>query len=318
MLRYGLRRLLLVIPVLVGITFIVFALLAFAPGDYLSLALSSGISDPGTLARIRDELGLDLPWLARYGQYMGNLLRGDLGHSIVFGQSVTEQIMQALPNTLVLTVASMLFAVTISLGAGVLSAARRNTVFDYGAMVVAVAGVSIPSFWLGLLLILLFNLKLQWLPIGGGGTASISSEGLWGFLRYLVLPAVTLGSELAAILTRLTRNTLLDVLSEDYIRTARAKGVAGHVVLYKHALRNALLPVVTTAGIQFGGLLGGAVIIETIFSWPGMGLLTINAIQQRDIPVVQGTVLVFTAFFVLVILLTDLLYTVIDPRIHYD
>lgn len=317
MLSFIVKRLLLMIPVLLGISFITFALLAFAPGDYLSLAFSSGAVNPEGLARIKAELHLDEPWFTRYLHYLGDLLRGDMGNSIVFGQPVVAQILAALPNTLVLTGASLLFALLVALVAGVLAGARPNTAVDYVASTLSVVGVAMPNFLLGLLLLLLFSLKLQWLPIGGGGLGNLSG-GLWVFLSFLVLPVVTLGTELSAILTRLTRNTLLEVLGEDYIRTAKAKGVGYFATLYKHALRNAALPLVTTAGLQFGGLLGGAVIIETIFSWPGMGILTINAIQQRDLPMIQGAVLIFAALFVLVVLLTDLLYSLIDPRIQYE
>lgn len=314
MAQYIVRRLLLMLPVLLGISFITFALLAFAPGDSISLMLSSGTANPDALARIRETLQLDQPWYVRYLTYIGKLFQGDLGRSVVFDLPVAQQIAQAFPNTMVLTAGAMLLALLIAVMAGVTSAARRNTVVDYGVMVMAIAGVSMPSFWLGLLMIILFGLKLQWLPIGGGGIGS----GLADLATHLVLPVLTLGAELAAILTRLLRNNLLDILSEDYVRTARAKGLANRIVLYKHALRNALLPLVTTAGLQTGALLGGAVIVETIFSWPGMGSLAVTAIQQRDLPVIQGTVLVFALCFMVVVLLTDLLYAWIDPRIRYD
>ncbi len=316
MLRYLARRFLLMIPVLLGITFIVFALLAFAPGSFVSLMLSSGVVNPDAIARVRDELGVNQPWIIRYVHYLAALAHGNLGRSIVFDQPVAQQIAQAFPNTVILTVAATVFALSVAVAAGTVSAIKRNTLLDYAAMIVAVGGVSVPSFWLGLMLLLAFGLGLHWLPIGGGGAAG--GRGGWEFLSHLILPAVTLGAELAALLTRLIRNTLLDVLSEDYIRTARAKGLAGFRVVSRHALKNALLPVVTTVGVQFGALLGGAVIVETIYSWPGMGLLTVNAIQQRDLPVVQGAVLVFAICFVLVVLLTDLAYVAIDPRVHYQ
>jgi ABC-type dipeptide/oligopeptide/nickel transport system permease component len=245
---------------------------------------------------------------------MTGLLQGDLGQSITSGRSVSAQIAQRLPNTLLLTFSAMLLALLIALPVGIISAARRNRPEDYASMMFALVGVSMPSFWLGLVLIIIFGLELRWLPIRGIGSLE---NGLWDFVRHLILPAITLGTALAAILTRLTRNAILDVLSEDYIRTAKAKGLKPSPILFKHALRNALLPVVTTAGLQFGALLGGAVIIETIFSWPGMGLLTINAIRQRDLPVIQGAVLVFALCFMIVTLLTDMLYTLINPRIRY-
>lgn len=314
MLTYILRRLALTIPVLIGITFIVFALLAFAPGDAISLMLGTEAANPEIIERRRAELGLDKPWLQQYTDYMGRLLRGDLGRSFTYGTPVNTMVAERLPNTLVLTVASMIVALLIALPLGTLSAVERNTVWDYSAMFISMAGVSMPNFWLGLLLIITFGLELRWLPIRGLGDIS---DGLWQYLRHLILPAVTLGTSLAAILMRLTRNSMLDVLGEDYIRTARAKGLSGRPVIFKHALRNALIPVVTTAGVQFGALLGGAVVVETIFSLPGLGLLAINAIQARDIPVIQGSVLVFSLCFVLVTLLVDLLYAVINPRVRY-
>ena len=314
MLNYIGRRLLLMIPVLLGITFIDFSLVSMAPGDVISLMLSSESANPANVARMKVELGLDKPWYVQYAHYMTRLAHGDLGRSIMFHRPVLQQIGNSFPNTLLLTLAALIVALAISLPAGVVSASRRNTAADYGAMFLAVAGVSMPSFWLGLVLMLVFGLHLHWLPIGGIGSLR---NGVWDFVSHLILPAVTLGSALAAILTRLTRNSLLDVLAQDYVRTARAKGVASRLVLYKHALRNAVLPVVTTAGLQFGALLGGTVVIETIFSWPGMGLLTVTAIKQRDLPVIQGAVLVFAACFVVVMLLTDLIYVVIDPRIRY-
>jgi ABC-type dipeptide/oligopeptide/nickel transport system permease component len=317
MIFFLLKRLLMMIPVLIGISFITFALLAFAPGSYISLALSSGISSPETLARVREQLHLDEPWLLRFGHYLWDVLHGDLGQSIVIRQPVAALIWSALPNTLVLAASSVLLALIVSLIAGGLAGSRPNTIVDYLASGISVLGVALPSFWLGLMLILFFSLNLQWLPLGGGGTSNLSG-GLWNFISYLIMPTIALGSELTAILTRLTRSALLDVMGEDYIRTARAKGVSPTKVLYKHALRNAALPLITTTGIQFGALLGGAVIIETIFSWPGMGLLTVTAIGQRDLPMIQGCVLVFAALFVLSVLITDLLYVLVDPRVHYE
>ena len=317
MLIYVLKRLLLTIPVLLGISFVTFALLAFAPGDYLSLALSSGAANPEGLARLQEELGVGEPWFTRYLHYVGQVLQGDLGQSLVFGQPVAEQILAALPNTLWLTCAALLLSLLLALILGVLAAMKPNSALDYLASALSALGVAVPGFWLGLLLILAFSLNLRWLPLGGGGIGNLSG-GIWAFVSFLILPTVTLSAELTAILTRLIRSALLDALGEDYIRTARAKGVGTFSMLYKHALRNASLPLITTAGLQFGGLLGGAVIVETIFSWPGMGVLTLNAITQRDLPMIQGAVLVFSALFVLVVLITDLLYTLVDPRIAYE
>jgi ABC-type dipeptide/oligopeptide/nickel transport system permease component len=277
--------------------------------------LGTEAANPASVERLRRELGLDRPWYAQYGLYLARLTQGDLGRSIVFHRPVSQAIRGTFPATVLLAVSAEAIALLIAVPAGVAAAARRNTAVDYLSTAAAVAGVSAPSFWIGLMAILIFGLRLQWLPIGGVGTLR---DGLWSFASHLVLPSLALGAALAAILARLTRNTLLDVLAQDYIRTARAKGLERAGVLYKHALRNAMLPIVTTAGLQFGSLLGGAVVIETIFSWPGMGLLAVTAIRQRDLPVIQGSVLVFATCFVLVTLLTDLAYAVIDPRIQYD
>lgn len=314
MLSYIARRLIVAIPVLLGISFITFALLTFAPGDAISLMLGSETVNVANVERLRHDLGLDRPWYVQYVNYMLGLVQGDLGKSITSQQPVARQILERFPNTLLLTVSSMLLALLIAIPAGIVSAARRNRPEDFGAMLFAMLGVAMPNFWLGLVLIIVFGLELRWLPIRGIGDLS---KGLWDFLSHLILPAITLGTALAAILTRLTRNAMLDVLAEDYVRTARAKGAKTPRILFKHALRNAIMPVVTTAGLQFGALLGGAIIVETIFSWPGLGLLSINAIRQRDLPTVQGSVLVFALCFMAVTLLVDVLYSVINPRIRY-
>ncbi len=315
MLRYISRRLLLAVPVLFGITFIVFALVSLTPGDAISLMLGSESANPANVERLRQELGLDQPWYVQYVDYMSRLLRGDLGRSITYGRPVADQIAQRFPNTLLLACSASLLAVGIGLPLGVLAAARRNTPVDHAATTGAILGVSLPNFWLGLVLLLAFGMRLRWLPIRGMGDLD---RGLWHFVSHLILPSVTLGVALAALLTRLTRSSVLDVLGEDFIRTCRAKGLPGWVVLFKHTLRNALLPVLTALGMQFGTLLGGAVIVETIFSWPGMGSLAVTAIRQRDLPVIQGTVLVFALSFMVVTLVTDLLYALVDPRIRYE
>lgn len=314
MLAYLIRRLVAMVPVLLGIAFITFALISFAPGDAIRLMLGSESANVENVERLRTELGLDLPWYDQFVRYLGGLVQGDLGTSITSRQPVADQIWQRFPNTLLLTAASLVVALLIAVPLGVLAAANHNKPADYAAMGFAMVGVAMPNFWLGLLLLILFGLELRWLPIRGIGSMD---DGLWQWARHLILPAVTLGTSLAALLTRLTRNTMLDVLGEDYVRTARSKGARTRTVLYRHALRNALLPIVTTAGLQFGALLGGAIIIETIFSWPGLGLLSINAIRQRDLPTMQGSVLVFAACFMLVTLITDLLYAAINPRIRY-
>jgi len=312
--RYVARRLLLTVPVLLGISFVVFAMVSLAPGDAINIMLGSETANPANVERLRRELGLDRPWYVQYVDYMQRLLRGDLGQSFTYRRPVAEQIRERFPNTLLLTAGACVFALAVALPLGTAAAARRNGLVDFVSRMVAMLGVSLPSFYLGLLLIIWFGLELRWFPIRGIGNWE---DGLWPFLRHLVLPSVTLGSSLAAFLTRLTRSALLETLAADYIRTARAKGLAELRVLFRHGLRNALLPVVTAFGLQFGALLGGAVVVETIFSWPGMGLLAVTAIRQRDIPVIQGTVLVFAVCFVVVTLIVDLLYAWIDPRIRY-
>jgi len=258
---------------------------------------------------------LDQPWYVRYGTYLGNLFRGNLGLSIASRAPIGESVRQFLPNTMLLAFSSMIVALLIAIPVGIVSATKRNSLLDYGALTLAMFGVSMPSFWLGLMLMLVFGLQWRILPIYGMGDWS---NGPWDIIRHLILPSLTLGAGMAALLVRLTRASLLQVLSQDYIRTARSKGLRQGVVLYKHGLRNSLLPVVTTAGLQFGRLLGGAFIVESIFSWPGMGKYALYAINVRDYPVIQATTLVFALSFVVVTLLVDVAYTVIDPRIRYD
>jgi peptide/nickel transport system permease protein len=313
--RYIIRRLLTTIPVLLGITFIVFAMVSLAPGDAINLMLGSESANVANIERLRAELGLDKPWYEQYWRYMKGLFTGDMGRSIVYRRPAADMIRERFANTVILTVSSMLFALAISIPLGVAAASRRRSWIDYGATTLAMLGVSLPGFYLGLLLIILFGVNLGWLPIRGMASRSAS---LATYIRHLILPSVTLGSGLAGILTRLTRSSVLEALSQDYVRTARAKGVHQRTVLYKHALRNAMLPVATTFGMQFGGLLGGAAIIETIFSWPGVGMLAVNAVKARDIPLIQGTTLVFALSFVLVTLVVDIVYVLIDPRIRYE
>lgn len=315
MTRYIIRRLLTTIPVLLGITFIVFAMVSLAPGNAINLMLGSESANAANIERIRAELGLDKPWYEQYWRYMKGLFTGDMGRSIVYRRPAADMIRERFSNTVILTVSSTLFALVISIPLGVAAAARRRSWIDYGATTLAMLGVSLPGFYLGLLLIILFGVNLGWLPIRGMASRSAS---LATYIRHLILPSITLGSGLAGILTRLTRSSVLEALSQDYVRTARAKGVHQQKVLYKHALRNALLPVATTFGMQFGSLLGGAAIIETIFSWPGVGMLAVNAVKARDIPLIQGTTLVFAISFVLITLVVDIVYVLIDPRIRYE
>ena len=302
--RWILRRLLTLVPVLLGVTFLSFLLLYVVPGDPVQ-AVAGERYDEAVLAELREELHLDDPLLLRYGRFLAGLLRGDLGVSYVSREPVSEAIAATFPNTLRLALASMLVAVVLGVGLGTAAAARPGSWLDRIAMVLASAGISVPVFWLGMVLIFLFSVKLHWLPPSGFGEGS---------LRHLVLPAITLGTASAALIARMTRASLLEVLGQDYIRTARAKGLHPARVLLVHGLRNALLPVVTVVGNDFGSYLSGSVLTEMIFAWPGLGRYTLEAVARRDLPAIQGAILVMALAFVLVNLLVDLSYAWIDPR----
>jgi peptide/nickel transport system permease protein len=304
--NYIVRRLLLTIPVIWGVSTLVFLFIHFIPGDPVQVMLGES-ARAADVEKLRHGLGLDRPLLEQYLNFMQGLLTGNLGVSIHGGQPILPTILQRLPATLELTVAAMGVALLLSIPLGVISAAKQYSLFDNGSMFIALLGISIPSFWLGPLLIILFAVNLNWLPVSGRGT--------W---LHLILPAVTLGIHLMAILTRMTRSSVLEVLHEDYITTARSKGLREQVVIFKHALRNALIPVITIIGFQCGALLSGALITETIFAWPGLGRLTITAIQKRDYPLVQGCVLVIALSYIFINLLTDLAYAWADPRIRFD
>ena len=304
MLRQLLTRLLYTLPVLWLVVSVVFLLIHLVPGDPILQMLGEGA--PATdVAATRHAYGLDLPLGQQYLHYWNGVLHGDLGPSIRFNQSVSRLIAQRYPFTLQLTVAALLVAIAISIPAGVRSAERRGRWDDKLLSVVSLFGLSFPNFALGPILILFFAIKLGLLPVSGSGS-----------LAHLVLPAITMGSALAAILTRMVRTSMLEELSQDYIRTARAKGLSERVVIYRHALRNAMLPVLTVLGLQFGALLAGAIVTEKIFSWPGIGRLTLDAIGNRDYYLVQGGILAIGLTYVMVNFLTDLLYSVANPRIR--
>lgn len=308
MLRYSLGRLVSTIPVLLGVTLLVFAMTALTPGDPVIALLgesAQGVSAE-TVAELRGQLGLDKPLPQQYVEYMGRLVRGDLGTSLRSGRPVATEIAERLPATAQLAFAGMALAVALGLTLGILAAVRRGGVVDLLAVVVALAGVSIPVFWSGFLLMMLFSLELGWLPASGRGS--------W---RHLVLPAVTIGLSSAAFIARITRSTMLESLRRDYIRTARAKGVSGQGVVMRHALKNAMIPIITVVGLQLGGLLGGAVLTETVFAWPGAGRMLVDAIVARDLPLVQGGVLVLSLLFIFVNLIVDLAYAALDPRVRY-
>jgi len=297
--------------VLFGVTLLVFFALRLK-GDPVQLLLSQGNPTKQDIDALRHALHLDLPIYQQYFSFIGSAVRGDFGESLRYKTPAFGEVMLRMPATLELAVAAYLFAVIVAVPIGILSAVRRGGFVDFLSRLVSLAGVSLPAFWLGLMLIILFGVRLHWLPVSGRG------QGFGGTLKSLILPAVTLGLGFCATLTRLLRSSMLEVLQADYIRTARAKGLRDRAVLVRHALRNALLPVVTIAGLQVGFLLGGAVIVETVFSWPGVGRLIVDAINNRDYPIVQAGVTLLASVLLLSNLVVDLLYVVIDPRIHYE
>jgi len=303
MLTFALRRLLLAIPVLLGVIFAVMLTIELIPGDAVTLMLGEHATVEA-VAQLRDFLGLDKPLLVRYVQYLGHVATGDLGRSIQQNRPVADELREAWPATLELTVAALLLATVLGVAAGVVSAVWPNSLFDALARLGSLFGLSMPVFWIGLVLIVVFALWLPWLPVGGAGSPA-----------HLVLPALTLSLPSVAMVARMTRSSVLEVLREDYVRTARAKGLGERLVVAKHALRNALIPILTLLGLQAGQLMGGAVLTETVFSWPGLGRLMVKAIFARDYVLLQGAVLLFAVAFVVVNLVVDLSYGVLDPRI---
>lgn len=298
------RRVALSLLTVLGVSIGVFLMIHLVPGDPVTVMLSE-FASPADQRALRQALGLDQPLYVQYVRYLRNAIQGDLGRSVRSNRPVASEIVLRFPHTVRLAIAALALAVSIGVATGVISAVRRHSLFDHAAVVTVLVGLSIPSFWLGLMLMIVFALRLEWLPVAG-------YEG-W---QYLILPAVTLAAAPAAVLARLTRSSMLEVLTQDYVRTARAKGLHHATVVVKHALKNGLIPVVTVLGLQFGYLLGGAVITESVFAWPGVGRLVVDAILARDFPVVQGTVLVIALGFVIVNLAVDLTYAYLDPRIR--
>lgn len=313
MIAFILRRIGQMILLLIGISFIVFMSMHIAPGDPATI-IGGPTATESDIEAIREDLGLNKPVLVQYVDYMAGLVQGDLGYSYRTGQAVSDAIVTRFPITIKLAVASIIVAVIIGIFTGMISARRPNSLLDLSATTFSLAGVSIPNFWLGTMLILLFSVNLQWLPIGGLNSPFYTSAGM----MELILPAITLGTSSAALIARMTRSSMLEVAQADYIRTARAKGVKQKKVVWVHSLRNALIPVLTVAGINFGSLLGGTIITEQVFAINGIGRLMIDAIASRDFPMVQGTVLLVAGIFVLVNLIVDLLYAAVDPRISYN
>ncbi len=306
MFRYVIKRLLSTLPVLIGISLIVFLLLRALPGDPAQV-IAGEMATQETIESIRAQLGLNKPLYVQYGIFLSNLTRLNLGQSARTGQSVASEIGSRLPNTLLLAIVSTAIACLLGIPAGILSAVRHYSLLDYTVMVLALFGLSMPVFWLGLMMIIIFSVKLHLLPAGGIGT-----------LSHLVLPSLALAFFSTAFIARMTRSSMMEVMGQEFIVTARSKGLLERVVIFKHALRNAFIPIITVVGLQFGSLLGGAVLTETVFAWPGIGRLIVDSILARDYPMVQGVILVFALLYILVNLLVDILYAYIDPRIHYD
>jgi peptide/nickel transport system permease protein len=319
--------------VLLGVSIVVFVMVRAIPGDPAQILLGQAAT-PDQVAEVRTRLGLDEPLPIQYLVFIRGALTGDLGDSLVVGQPVTAVLLERFPATLELTLAALLFAVAIGVPVGVIAAVRQYSLLDKITSVVALTGVSMPVFWLALVLVVVFTVQIDLLPFPGrvGGDVSFTSytglylldtlitlnfPAFWDVLRHLILPAVALGTIPMAVITRMTRSSMLEVMNEDYVRTARAKGVAPWRVVFRHALRNAMLPTITVIGLQFGLLMGGAILTETIFGWPGVGQIAIESVNRRDYAMIQGVVLYGATFFVLVNLLVDVLYAVLDPRVRY-
>jgi peptide/nickel transport system permease protein len=314
MLAYSVRRLLLIIPVMLVVATTVFLLLYLTPGDPVGIILGADATEQQK-AELRAQLGLDQPAYVQLMRWYRRLLQGDLGTSIFLNKAVTTAFLDRLEPTVMLTLLALTFSVLIGLPAGICAAKMRGSWFDMASMLIAITGVSMPTFWVGLNLIFIFAVSLGWLPVAGYQPLS---RGLWGNLRYLLMPAFTLGFAQSALLARMTRSMMLEVLSQDYIRTAWAKGVAEAGVLFRHALRNAIIPLITIVGLSFALLLGGAVISEQIFNIPGVGRLLIQAVSRRDYPLVQGVLMIIAGIYMVVNLVVDLAYAYLDPRIRHS
>ena len=303
MYKYILKRLLTLIPVILGVVLIIFLIMDLTPGDPARMVLGNMASEEA-LDAFREEQGLNDPLLVRYVRYVLDLCRGDLGNSYKTNRSVMTELMDRFPATIQLAVASIFFALVVSVPIGIVSAVKQNSVFDNVGMVVALLGIAMPAFWLGLILIIAFSLNLNWLPSGGYGT--------W---QDLILPAFTAGAACAANIARITRSSMLEIIRQDYMRTARAKGVSKTKVVLHHGMKNCWIPVITVAGLQFGTLLGGIVIIENVFAWPGVGNFLLTSITSKDTPCVLGSIVLFTVVFSIVNLIVDIIYAFVDPRI---
>lgn len=314
MLKLILRRLVDLIPTLLVVATTVFIITRMIPGDPAAVLLGPQAS-PDEIAKMRESLGLNQPMYLQYIDFLGSLLQGDLGTSLGYHQPVLSLILERFPNTLLLSVCALAIALLIGIPAGIISATKQYSAWDYTVMILSLVGVSMPIFWLGVMLVLYFSVHLGWLPATGMGSLS---EGFGSVITHLVLPSIALSTIPMATFARITRSSMLEVIRQDYIKTARAKGLREFFVVWKHALKNAMTPLLTVMGMQISSMLGGAVLTETIFSWPGMGRLVVDAIENRDFVVVQGTVLFIAVIFVLINLLVDILYTVVNPRVNFS
>ncbi|CAN5698718.1 ABC transporter permease [soil metagenome] len=331
--RYILRRILVAIPILLGVTLLVFLMLHTAGGDPAVLRLGMQ-ADEDSIARVRAEMGIDRPLAVQYLDFLGSAVRGDLGRSYRSNAAVTDEVFARFPATVELALAAMMIGTGIGLTAGVIAGVKRNSIFDYSSTLAALIGVSIPTFWLGIILIIMFGVWLEWLPISGRVNPRLGADPSQPFLvlsslfqrnwvvfedsvKHLILPAITLAGWPAAIIARITRASVIEAMDGDYIRTARAKGLRDRFVVRRHALPNAVIPVLTVIGLELGMLLGGAVVTETVFSWPGVGKLAADAVSARDYQVTQGVVLLLATVFVLLNLFVDILYAFVDPRVRY-
>lgn len=332
--RFILHRLLSLIPTVLGISLLVFLMVQLVPGDPAEMMLGERASEQA-IQDLRQQLGLDQPLYIQYGMFLSRLVRGDLGRALRTNEKITVEIAERFPATIELSLMAMLFAVTLGMLAGIISATRQYSLFDYASMILSLVGVSMPIFWLGLVLMIIFSVNLGWLPLSGRMSYNIQLQsvthfylldsvlaGDWKALRdvlwHLVLPAFTLSTIPMAIIARITRSSMLEVLRQDYIRTARAKGLSRFAVHYQHALKNALIPVITVIGLQFGILLGGAILTETIFAWPGIGLWLLNAVYARDFNAVQGGTMLVATTFVSINMIVDVLYAWVNPRIKVN
>lgn len=332
MLSYIIKRLLWAIPTLLGVSIIVFSMVHLAPGDPALVMLGEHASKESVDA-LREQMGLNKPLIEQYILFITNALQGDFGTSTISGEPVLYEFLERFPATIELSLVALTFATIIGLFAGILSAVKRYSVFDYAAMSTALAGVSMPVFWLGLMLIYLFSVELGWLPVSGRlgyefdidhvtGLFLVDSliaqdyEAFWDALKHLILPAVALGTIPMAIIARMTRASMIEVMKEDYVRTARAKGCTNMQVILIHALKNALMPVITVIGLMLGTLFAGSILTETTFSWPGIGKWLVNAVNQRDFPIIQSTTLIIATMFVAVNLIVDLLYALVNPKVR--